>query len=182
MVRCFVGFLLPEGTKKSIVELQEKMKKWPMTCKMVEDENLHLNFSFLGEIDEREIEEISKKIDEIAGETNLFEVKVNEILTIPTENYIRVLALNVQENSGAMRALSEKIVKEIGGDSKPPHITLCRVRRIENKKMVKEKIREEGSEVYIKFMIDSVQLIKSELTRAGPVYSIIHEAKLSTSL
>ncbi|MEM5773342.1 MAG: 2'-5' RNA ligase family protein, partial [Candidatus Aenigmatarchaeota archaeon] len=95
MVRCFVGYILQKDEKNGILEVQKKMEKWPMKCKFVEEENLHLNFSFLGEIAEEKIKEVSKKIDLIGKNFEKFEVEVNGLIAIPNKNYIRVLALSV---------------------------------------------------------------------------------------
>ena len=176
MVRCFIGFLLPEEVKAKVFELQEKMKMWPMKCKFVEKENLHLCFSFLGEIDDSRIKEISDKLDFISKKFKKIEVEVDGIVAIPSQNYIRVIALKILENE-LLKKIFEEIVREIGGDSKPAHITLCRVKWVENKNELRRRIEEEKS--YGKFVIGAIQLIKSELRKSGPVYSVIHQAELS---
>jgi 2'-5' RNA ligase len=176
MVRCFVGILLPEKIKDKIEELQKKMEKWPMKCKFVEKENLHLCFSFLGEVKDERIGEISNKIDSISKMFKKIEVVVDGLIAIPNQNYIRVIALRINEDEELKKILKE-IVKEIGGDSKPAHITLCRVKGIENKNEIRRKIEEE--KISDKFVIEAIQLIKSELRKTGPVYSIIHQAGLS---
>jgi 2'-5' RNA ligase len=176
MVRCFIGFLLPEEIKSKIVDLQEKMRNWPMKCKFVERENLHLCFSFLGEVDESRIKEISNKLDFISRKFKKVEVEVDGLVAIPNQNYIRVLALKILENE-LLKKIFEEIVREIGGDSKPAHITLCRVKSVENNNELKRRIEEEKN--YGKFVIGAIQLIKSELKKSGPVYSVIHQAELS---
>ena len=52
MVRCFIGVLIPEEIKESIELIKESLIKLPMQCKFVERENLHICFSFLGEVEE----------------------------------------------------------------------------------------------------------------------------------
>lgn len=177
MVRCFVGYLLTDDEKEKIVDLQKEMEKWPMKCKFVEKENLHLNFSFLGEVDENEIKKISERIDEIGKNFKRFEVEVNGLIAIPSQNYIRVLALAVIYNESLKRVF-EEITKNIGGDSKSAHITLCRVKSIAKKEEIKHKIEEEKKN-HGKIIIKAIQLIKSEIKRSGPVYSVIHQTGLS---
>ena len=176
MVRCFIGFLLPEEIKFKIFELQEKIKTWPMKCKFVERENLHLCFSFLGEIDNSKIKEISSKLDVLSKKFKKIEVNIEGLTAIPNQNYIRVLALRISENE-TLKEIFKEIVREVGGDSKPAHITLCRIKTIGNKKEVKRKIEEE--KISGKFVIGAIQLIKSELRKTGPVYSVLHQAELS---
>jgi len=178
MARCFVGYLLPEKVKEELVDVQKLIEKWPLTCKMVERENIHLNFSFLGEIDEKQVENISEKIDAIGKMFENFEVEVGGLCGIPSESYIRVLSLDIIDENRLLKTVIEEVNRQIGGDTKPAHVTLCRVREIRDKNYVREKIDEERSKRHGKFAIDSIQLIKSELSRSGPVYSVVHEAKL----
>lgn len=178
MSRCFIGRLLPEEIKTSIIKLQDDIKKWPLVCKMVERENLHTNFSFLGEIDENQIKEISGKIDLIGKKFKGFEIEIGGLRAIPNEHYIRVLALDVIESAGVLKALFDEIEREVGGDSKPAHITLCRVKNIQDKKDIMERVMVEANKKHGKFLLDSIQLIKSELAKSGPVYSVVHESKL----
>jgi 2'-5' RNA ligase len=175
MVRCFIGFLVPENVKEHIVKIQGEISKLPIVCKFVEVENLHVCLSFLGETDV--VNEIIKTLDEICSNYKRFDVSIGKVRLIPNENYIRVLALDVSERTGNIEKISKDIVRQIGGDSKPPHLTLCRVKSISDKKNVIQKLKEMGIEK-ISFTVSAIQLIKSELRRAGPVYSVIHESKL----
>ncbi|MEM7826280.1 MAG: RNA 2',3'-cyclic phosphodiesterase [Candidatus Aenigmatarchaeota archaeon] len=177
MARCFVGYLLPEENKSEIVKLQSEIEKWPLKCKMVERENLHINFSFLGEVKESEIERIKEEIEKISKEFKKMEVEMNGLVAIPNESYIRVLALKVVGDENLSR-LFDEVVKRIGGDSKPPHITLCRVKAIDNKKEVRENVEREKHKTHGKFIINSIQLIKSELKPSGPIYTILHSSEL----
>jgi len=178
MVRCFIGILLPEDVKNRVKLVKKELEELPIKCKFVEDENLHICFSFLGEISEGDIKIISEKIDSISKEFRSFDVEIDKIKVIPDEKYIRVLALEVFDKNGFLNSLSEVVQKEIGGDGKPPHITLCRVKTIANKLTVVERIKS-MDKVVVNFNIDRLQLIKSELKKTGPVYSVVHESKFS---
>ncbi len=175
MVRCFVGMLLPKNIIESILPVKNELVRLQMGCKLVEDETLHVCLSFLGEIEESRVETISNIIDEIGKEFKSFDVEITDVKMIPNEKYIRVLALDVVENDD-MKKLRMEVKTRIGGDSKLCHITLCRVKDIQDKATVVQKIKE--IKFYKKFTFDRLQLIKSELKRSGPVYSVVHEAFL----
>ncbi|MDI6798452.1 MAG: RNA 2',3'-cyclic phosphodiesterase [Candidatus Aenigmarchaeota archaeon] len=177
MVRCFIGFLIPEEIKKDVEAIKDELSKLPIKCKFVERENLHVCFSFLGEVEEKRIEHIIKTLDSICSNFKSFEVFIDGIKAIPSVNYIRVLALDVIEKNENLKNLIEEIRNRIGGDTKPPHLTLCRVKGINNKEVVAEKIEELKKRKIGILKIMAVQLIKSELRRAGPLYSVIHESK-----
>jgi len=176
MARCFIGFLIPKGPKVKIGQVIEELKGLPMDCKFVEDENLHLCFSFLGETDDEKIKYVSAGIDSAASNCHIFDVRIYGMKMIPNEKYIRVLALDV-DGGGELTKMIKHIQEEIGGDAKPPHLTLCRIKSVKNKEVAVERIKEFQEMEVTNFTVDSIQLIKSELSGSGPIYSIIHESK-----
>jgi 2'-5' RNA ligase len=175
MVRCFIGFFIPVEIKEKIVNIQKQIQKLPITLKLVEAENLHICLSFLGEVKEERVKDICEKLDSICKRYNKFEVEISGIKLIPTENYVRVLALDVK--SSTLENIRKDVESEIGGDSKPLHLTLCRVKKIENKKETIEKIKKIKGEVG-KFKIEKISLIKSTLQKAGPIYTSLHDSFL----
>lgn len=168
--------MAPENLKSKIAAIQNSLKKLPIECKMVEVENLHICLSFLGEVDEEKIDSIHKKLDAICERYAPEEVEISGIKFIPNENYIRVLVLDCRSN--LLKILGKDIEQEIGGDTKPPHLTLCRVRNIREKQKTITEIKK--IDAYVgKFTVSSVQVIKSQLQRQGPIYSVLCESKLS---
>ncbi len=176
MVRCFVGIFLPDNIKPNVQQIQGFIKALDIDCKFIEPENLHLTLSFLGEIVDAKLEGLKRDLDAICRNFKAFSVSVGGTKLIPNANYVRVIALDVIDNLGYLPHLSNEIKKDIGGDVKPPHLTLCRVRKI-NKGEVLSKLLYMDS-FCGEFQVNSVQLIKSELSRGGPVYSTLHESKL----
>lgn len=175
-MRCFIGYMLPEEIKNSVEEVQKKIANLPLKIKLVERENLHLCFSFLGEVQESEIKKICMQIDSICKDFKRFVVNVGKIKLIPNKKFIRVIALDA--NGGAIyENINEEIIKRIGGDSKPLHITLGRVKQVFEREKLVEEI--EKIEPNVKgFEVTKIQVIKSELSREGPRYSTIYESKL----
>lgn len=173
MVRLFVGIFVPENLKQKIVSLQKEIGKLPINCKFVEPENLHISLSFLGEVEEENVKTISEKLEEVSKTYGKFEVDVSELSLIPNKNYVRVIALETK--SEMLQQISRHMEKEIGGDVKPPHLTLCRVKSISDKNIFYQKISDLDSSLG-KFVVDSVDLIKSELGTSGPVYTSLHKS------
>lgn len=178
-MRCFIGFLIPSDLRKDIVSLQEKIKNLPIKAKFVEPENLHVCLSFLGEKSEKEIDEISRKLDKISINFKSFEVRIKGIKLIPNERYVRVIALDVFDENRILEGLRLEVKRIIGGDSKPSHVTLCRVKNIFEKGKFLEGIKEFKEISIGKFKLSALQLIKSELRKTGPIYTVLHESKLS---
>jgi 2'-5' RNA ligase len=169
--------MVPEPARDEIISFQRSISKLPATCKMVEPQNLHVCLSFLGDFDESEVGRTSKALERICSHYKSFEVDIGKIKLIPSENYVRVVVLDMSSKSGSLVKISAEIKERVGGSVKPPHITLCRVRRISDKSKFLEVVKGlDASES--KFAIDSVSIIKSELSPSGPTYSIIKKIKL----
>ncbi len=174
MGRCFVGIMVPEHIRDVAISLQKRLAEFGMKCKFVEPKNMHICLSFLGEVDDRKIEDLKRALDAVAERYKSFDIKIGKMKFIPSENYIRVIVLSVDDLLERMR---KAVVEAVGGDSKPPHLTLCRVKYVDDKKRF---VNEFGEVVCGEtFRVGSIQLIKSELQRSGPVYTVIHESRLS---
>jgi len=176
MVRCFIGIFIPEECKEAICKLQEKIKRLPIKCKFVERENLHISLSFLGEISEEKVRKVERELGNLVNEFSSFKVKCKDILFIPNKRYFRVLALDVKEGRNILIAISNEIKRRVGGDVKPPHLTLCRVKKVLEKEVVIKSLEKEESS--FSFIVESIDLVKSTLSPKGPIYQVIKELKL----
>ena len=167
--------MTPGELRNNIVNIQNSLSKLPIECKMVETENLHICLSFLGDVDENAIGDMCKKLDHICSRHQASDVEISGIKFIPTENYCRVLAFDC--HSGLLKAIGRDIEKGIGGDAKPPHITLCRVKNIREKEETVNEIKKIDSNIG-NFRVCSLQIIKSRLQKSGPIYTVLYESKL----
>jgi len=178
-LRAFIGILAPENVQNAAVKIQKELQDAGIVGKYVERENLHVNLSFLGEISEEESMEISSKMDMIAKGYKKFTAMVCAIRPIPDIKFTRVIALGVEQEDDLLSKLSNEAQKSIGGDVKPPHMTLCRVRNVKDRKKFVGIVEKYRSACFAAFEIRSIQLIKSELDESGPKYTVIHESILS---
>lgn len=177
-MRAFIGILVPDSVKDAVVKVEKELDGIGIVGKYVERENLHINLSFLDEITEEESQEIMAKMDMIAKGYKKFNASISSLKAIPNERFTRVVALNVLQEEDILNSLMSEIKKSIGGDVKPPHLTICRVKDIKDKRRFLETLEKYKSVKISDFEVDSMQLIKSELGSEGPVYSVVHESKL----
>ena len=176
-MRCFVGFFVPEAAKPALLEMQDALRKLPMDCKYVEPENFHVCLSFLGELDDAAVADVSAKLETVCGENTGFKLRAGGIKLIPSDSYVRVIVLDAHDDSGSLEKMAEAVKHGIGGDAKPPHITLCRVRDVRDKQATAQKINSLHAGL-VEFDVGELALIKSELSRGGPVYSAVRSFKL----
>lgn len=171
-MRVFIAYFPPDKLREKIEKIQKEIKKLDaISAKFVEKENLHISFSFLGE--RNNINEIIKNFEKLK-EFQKFEAKLKNLLLIPNKDYIRVIAIGVE--SLLAESLRKKIFDIFGGDSKPLHLTLCRVKSVYNKNRIVDYANSFRFEE--EFTIDNISLVKSTLTSSGPIYEIIHQISL----
>jgi 2'-5' RNA ligase len=177
-MRLFVGYLLPEEQKQFVLRLQSEIGSLGADTKNVENENLHLSMSFLGETAEEDAKKIESDLEEIASKFKKIDVTLCGTKAIPSKSFLRVIALDVHEESGNLNKLIEEIRLKIGGDAKPPHLTLCRVRSMRNKEKLIEFVEKYETACFTTLKIQAIQIIESKLSRGGPKYSIISDSRL----
>lgn len=178
MLRLFACIWIPGDIHKNVQKFQEKIKKLPMKAKFIEPENLHITITFLGSVEEDELKSLIKKIDTITKNVKKFHAKIETLKIIPNEEYIRVIGVNVSNNQN-LADLIKKIGDSIGGKFyTTAKLTLCRVKSIFDKQIIKDFIEKNHNVKLGEFVIESVALVKSTLTRQGPVYETIHTSML----
>ena len=167
--------------KEKIFILQQKILKsfanFNSSIKPVNIENLHFTLFFFGDIENKHLELISNKMNEIVFEK--FEINYRKIGAFPSLKYPKVIWIGVDEESEKkLNSLFELVkfkMEQI--DFRPdkqfkPHLTLFRVKRpIANIEHYLNKY----NDISIDFsdLIDKIYIKKSELFSSGPVYSNI---------
>ena len=177
MLRLFTCVKIPDELREKIVAFQNEMTKLPIKAKFVEKENLHLTVTFLGDMNEDKVEYLKSQLDLSVADVKKFNLKLEGLKIIPNENYIRVLGIQVV--SEEMPLLIKKVAKYIGGDHyENTKLTLCRVKIIIDKRRMKEFIEKNRNVKIGEFEVQNVTLMRSTLTRQGPIYEPIHESFL----
>lgn len=177
-MRAFIGILAPKEVRGPLLKVMKQLEAAGVVGKYVGEETLHVNLSFLGEITAEESMEFGAKLDQIAGGYGKFSAELFSIRAIPNERLVRVIAVGVKQENDLLVSLSRDIKNSIGGDVKPPHMTLCRVKGLKDRKGFSIFLEQHEQESFAFFEITSIQLIKSELGSAGPIYSVVHESAL----
>ncbi len=180
-MRCFIAVAVPEELKEKILEVQSKLKKIGANLKLVEKENLHFTIKFLGEISEKEIDEVKEFLQTI--EDKAFEISIKGLGVFPSEDYIKVVWLGVEENQDIFLNLIKKINKNLDKIRKEKkelntHLTIARVRSAKNKNELKAVIQDLKETEIGNMQVNTLKLISSELTPEGPEYTELAEFKL----
>ena len=173
LIRSFICIEFPDEIVKEIARVQELVSKVKFTGKLTELENLHLTLKFLGEIDDKKLEEIKKKLREI--KFGLMKLKLGKVGTFSIKGNPHIVWIKLEGK--AVYDLQKKIdesLKDLFGVEERfmGHLTIARVKYVKDKKGFLKHL--ESIKVKpLSFNISEFKLKKSELREIGPVYSDI---------
>lgn len=170
-MRVFIAIEIPESIKDYIAELQEKIYDKNNKIRSVNKNNMHLTLKFLGEVQPHNVNQIKEILKKI--KVSKFSVCLDKIGVFPSESYIRVIWIGLEPEDKILELqnnIDEKLKKLFKREKKfKPHLTLARVKFIEDKKKFIGKLKKIGVENK-KIGIKNFKLIKSTLTREYPIY------------
>jgi len=163
-MRTFIAIEIPFF--KEIEKLQESIEG---RAKLVEKENMHITLKFLGEIEEKMVDDVKKIVEDCKGER--FKISLQGIGFFPNERYIKVIWVGVEGYEPIVKmakCIDEKLSK-LGFEREKnyvPHLTVARAKgRISIRDYDEFKNMKFG-EIEVK----EIKIKKSTLTPKGPIY------------
>ncbi len=177
--RGFIAIEIPAAPK--ILEFENEIKKSGADVKLVEPHNIHITLKFLGDTEEKQIDEIHKSIQNAVQHSTPFPITLKGTGVFPNENYLKVVWIGIIDNgiiSGIARCIDEQLCnlgfqREKRGFS--PHLTIGRVKTARNKHQLLQTIQSFRETEFSSENVRSILLKKSDLTPNGPVYTTVRE-------
>ena len=186
-MRCFVAIEIDKGIQSRLNQLQKQIQK---RCsldagkvKWVEPENIHLTLKFIGEVQDRDITTVCGIVDEVAAGYESFTIDARRLGYFgspPRVVWVGVDAdpklLEIQKELDdrlAETGLADEDNKGFKG-----HLTLCRVKDFRAGRTLKAVV-DGFDEVELGFQsVERVCVFSSELTKHGPVYTVVSSSDL----
>ncbi len=175
-MRAFIALEIPEQIKQTVEKIQQELKQSGFQAHWVKPKTAHLTLAFLGSITSDKIRVIEKILKEVACQIKPVKIQLYKIDFFPSLNKREIIFVNLKGELGKLNALSLKIrrrLKEAGiyFDEKKfvAHLTLGRIKNHQNNLEKINKIKFKR----IKFVAKKISLIKSQLTKGGPIYKTI---------
>lgn len=188
-IRAFIAIELPSEIREVLSQLQNKLKTGKSaSVKWVDPESIHLTLKFLGNVDESEIPAINKALSEAVKGVVPFNLELGGPGAFPSIHAPRVVWMGINGDMEQLRTLHKNIDNVLIPLGFPPekrafspHLTLGRVRE---EALPGEKLRLSESVATLKigekssFKVESLNLMRSKLTREGAIYSCLASFKL----
>ncbi|MCX8189664.1 MAG: RNA 2',3'-cyclic phosphodiesterase [Candidatus Diapherotrites archaeon] len=174
-MRVFIAVNIPENVKEELWQkFSGKLRR--KGIKVVERENLHITLLFLGEVPENYGEMIKAKLMPLR-EFGKFELSFGEIGYFEP----RVLWIGFSCGEEKLKALHKEICYLLGlvEERFSAHLTIARNKNLNARDFwnLVEECRKER--ICASFVVSSIDIMKSTLTKAGPIYEKIGEVRFN---
>ncbi len=188
-LRSFIAIELTDEVKRRLRELQAQFKAGSSApVKWVEPNNIHLTLKFLGNVAADRIDEIAAAMTEAVRGTSPFKLEVTELGVFPNPRRVQIVWVGLGGEVEKLANLQQRIessLKKLGFPPEnrrfTPHLTLARLRdrtTPQERERLGQLIAETELETAQSFVVDSVKLMKSQLTPEGPIYTCLSSAAL----
>ncbi len=192
-IRSFIAIELPDELKLALSQLELELKsgKQPRV-KWVDTGNIHLTLKFLGNIGTDRVSEITKAMEEATQGIPPFHLEVRSLGVFPNLKRVQVVWVGISGEVEKLVRLQQCIESNLAHlgftpESRPftPHLTLARLRNqasLEERQRFGQLIASTRFEAAHTIKVDAVNLMRSQLTREGAIYSLISSARLKKPL
>ncbi|MBN1176742.1 MAG: RNA 2',3'-cyclic phosphodiesterase [Dehalococcoidales bacterium] len=188
-IRSFIAIELSGEIKQELARLEENLKLGSRApVRWVDPNIIHLTLKFLGDIDENITGRIAAVMEEAAGGVHPFQLKITGLGVFPNPRRVQVVWVGLTgelDKLGGLQKTIESGLVPLGfmAEKRPftPHITIGRVReraRPEERQDLGRLIEGMDFETASSLNVDAVNLMKSQLTREGPIYTRLNSIEL----
>lgn len=172
--------------QQGIVQIRDK---YNMKVKFVEKDNLHISLKFLGDLNRQEIEITSAILHNISTIYPYFRVELSKNISVfPNINRPRVIWIGIEKGNNIILNIFQSIEKELKSEhfykresQFKAHITLARVKYLENQRKLGDYFKSIKIEP-LSETVKKIELMESQLTEEGPIYTIIKSFPLSAQI
>ena len=188
-VRSFIAIELPDELKAGLIQLQARLKLGEQPwVKWVDPNSIHLTLKFLGSIAVDKIGKITRAVEEATEGISPFCLEVKELGVFPNLRRVQVVWVGISGEVDKLGQLQKHIESNLvplgfAPESRPftPHLTLARLRSqvsLDERQRFGRLIANTKFETTYTIGVDTISLMRSQLTREGAIYSQISSTGL----
>ena len=172
--RIFIASHLPNDVKKIFIDYQQR-KLSSFYFRLVPEKSLHLTLVFIGNINDDDILKMNKTCQNILSLFFPIKIKLNKITYGPNPHSPRLIWAEGESSKDLdnfHKTLENELIDyginfKIENRLFKPHVTLARFK----KETKLPRLSELEEKINKSFVINSISVIESELSRSGPKYT-----------
>lgn len=194
-VRTFIAIEIPPVAQTILSAAQEALRTVRGardSVKWVRPEIIHVTLKFLGNVPVSRIEAVGDAVARACAGMPAFTLYLSGVGAYPNTRRPRVVWVGLKGKLDMLAHLQHMVERELADVGFPPeerkfsaHLTLGRVRRNADREAVRALgeavagLRIEGSEP---FLVEAVQVMRSDLRPSGPIYTLLRTVPLVREL
>ena len=184
--RCFVALVLPAELREAVAGHFAREGRRVPGVRWVAAANLHLTLQFLGEVEAERISALREALEAAVSGHAAFRLGLRGAGAFPSAERPRVLWVGAGEGTAQASALGASVAAALAplgfpAEERPfvPHLTVGRVAAPPRAREPLRRLLEDARDRdWGGCLVPAAHLLRSELFPAGPIYSILHEARL----
>jgi len=187
-MRCFIAIDINQTIRAALGNLQQELQKKADIKKggvtWVKPDAIHLTLKFLGEIEDEQLADVSDIVKDVAGRHKSFQLSIESVGCFGGKS-ARVLWVGTGEGSENLLRLQKDLEQQLVLAGWPAeereftgHLTLCRVKD-SKAGITLAQVAENYKQLKLgTISADSLCVYQSQLTPAGPIYTVLGNYKL----
>jgi 2'-5' RNA ligase len=188
-IRSFIAIELPGEAREGLAGLRKRLERDEHRfVKWVDPKGIHLTLKFLGNVPTGQVAQITSAVEEGSRGTSPFHLEIWGLGAFPSARQPRVLWVGVHGDTDKLSKLQQNIDSAVAAlgfsrEERPfvPHLTLARTREVASgpeRRSLGELISSTIFEDKYGFEVQAVKLMRSQLTRAGAIYTCLSAVRL----
>lgn len=179
-IRSFIAVPVGKEVEEAVENVEGVLKRARADVKWVRPGNVHITLKFLGDVEAGRLDEVSAALARALEGVRTFDAAVSGVGTFPPNpRRARVVFMSLSEGADDMKDLAVRAEEAMAAagferEKRPfkSHLTIGRVRR--GARGLDELAKSVAAAQYkpLKLSVDRVNLVKSELTPSGAIYTI----------
>lgn len=176
-MRVFIAIELPDEVKAALTALQNDLRQTRADVAWTKPDNFHLTLKFLGEMDAKQIPDITNACNDAAASADSFSLQVKDTGVFPNVKQPKVLWASLAGELNQLQSLQRQLdtnLHALGFAKEPrsfnPHLTLGRVKSRLNEAAVTAKLLMAELPA-LSFTVSELVVMQSQLHPTGSIYT-----------
>lgn len=185
VIRAFIAVLLPGDIRQKVAEVRDNLREISPEVKWVSEDNFHVTLKFLGNVTDDKLDSIMSAVAEAARDLRPFDLEISDVGAFPNSGRPRTVWVDITTGKDALAELARQVdehCEKIGfpREDRPfrSHITIGRVKDGRGGRELGPALTNSEVGRLGVVRVDSIAVMKSELRREGPIYSVLSEVNL----
>jgi 2'-5' RNA ligase len=189
LLRLFCAIEMPPDLRARaaahVARLRAAVEPAPLKVGWEREEKLHVTLKFFGDVSHARLDALTRAVARTAARSHAFAAQLGGCGVFPTPSRPHVLWLGIADEAGALATLQRNLEDECAAEKFArdtrtfhPHVTVARVRAINSAARQLARRHLEAQFEPVKFRINELILMRSELGARGSTYPIISRHEL----